>query len=123
MHVNYFSGLLADAAAPASGASTSGTPPQQQNPLLGLAMPLLLMGVVFYMLILRPQQQRTKQQAKLLAALKSGDRIVTSAGIVGIVVTVKDKTVTLRSADAKFEVTKTSVTDVIPDDANTPTAS
>jgi preprotein translocase subunit YajC len=48
---------------------------------------------------------------------------VTSAGIIGTVITVKDKTVSLRSADAKFEVTKASVTEILADDANTTTAS
>lgn len=83
---------------------------------------MILLVVVFYFILIRPQQQRSKQQAKLLAGLKAGDRIVTSAGIVGSVVTVKDKTVTVRSGDAKFEVTKASVTDIIPEDAATPNA-
>jgi preprotein translocase subunit YajC len=66
-----------------------------------------------YFMLFRPQQQRTKQQAKLLSALKSGDRVVTSSGIVGVVITVKDKTVSLRSADAKMEVTKSSITEIL----------
>ncbi len=64
-------------------------------------------------MLIRPQQQRTKQQAKLLSGLKSGDKIVTSSGIIGIVITVKDKTVSLRSADAKMEITKSSVTEIL----------
>jgi len=95
----------------------------QQNPLTGILFPMLLMGVVFYFLLLRPQQQRAKQQAKLLAALKAGDKVITAAGLIGVVIAVKDKTVTLRSADAKFEITKASVTEILPDDAATKTAS
>jgi preprotein translocase subunit YajC len=117
MHVNCFSGLLAFAPPP-SGSQ----PGPAQNPLIGF-LPLILLGVVFYFILIRPQQQRSKQQAKLLSTLKSGDKVVTSAGIVGTVITVRDKTVTLRSADAKFEVTKASVTEIIPDDAGTATAS
>ena len=83
---------------------------------------MILLVVVFYFILFRPQQQRAKQQVKLLEALKSGDKVVTSAGIIGTVVTVKDKTVTLRSADAKFEVTKASVTEIIPDDVSTTTS-
>jgi preprotein translocase subunit YajC len=49
----------------------------------------------------------------MLANLKSGDKVVTSSGIVGVVITVKDKTVSLRSADAKMEVTKASVTEIL----------
>jgi preprotein translocase subunit YajC len=84
---------------------------------------MLLIGVMMYFILFRPQQQRAKQQAKLLAALKSGDKVITASGIVGTVITVKEKTATLRSGDAKFEVTKASITDIIPDDASTPTAS
>jgi len=68
---------------------------------------------MMYFMLFRPQQQRSKQQAKLLSALKSGDKVVTSSGIVGVVITVKDKTVSLRSADAKMEVTKSSVTEIL----------
>ena len=104
MHVHSFIGLLADGAAPAP------TGPQSlfASPLVFLA----LMGIMMYFVVFRPQQQRAKQQAKLLAALKSGDDVVTTSGIVGTVVSVKEKTVTLRSADSKFEVTKASIVEV-----------
>ena len=74
---------------------------------------MVLLVVVFYFILIRPQQQRAKQQAKLLAALKSGDRVVTAAGLIGTVITVKEKSVSIRSADAKFEVTKASVTEIL----------
>jgi preprotein translocase subunit YajC len=73
----------------------------------------LLIGVIFYFILIRPQQQRAKQQAKLIANLKSGDKVVTSSGIIGVVITVKDRTVSLRSMDAKMEVTKSSVTEIL----------
>ena len=117
MHVNCFSGILAMAAPPSGGQSG-----QSQNPLMAF-LPMILLVVVFYFILIRPQQQRAKQQAKLLSALKAGDKVVTAAGIIGTVITVKDKTVTLRSADAKFEVTKASVTEILADDANPTTAS
>ena len=117
MHVNFFSGILALAAPPANG-----QPAQAQNPLYAFA-PMILLVIVFYFILIRPQQQRAKQQAKLLSALKAGDKVVTASGIVGVVLSVKDKTVSLRSADAKFEVTKASVTEIIAADAGTTTAS
>jgi preprotein translocase subunit YajC len=117
MHVNSFSGILALTTPPAG---SQGGP--AQNPMMAF-LPMILLVVVFYFILIRPQQQRSKQQAKLLSALKSGDKVVTSAGIIGTVITVKDKTVTLRSADAKFEVTKASVTEIVADDAGTPAAS
>ncbi len=75
--------------------------------------PMVLLIVVFYFILIRPQQQRAKQQAKLISELKSGDKVVTSSGIIGVVITVKDRTVSLRSADAKMEVTKASVTEIL----------
>lgn len=65
---------------------------------------------------MRPQQQRAKQMAKLLAGIKSGDKVVTSSGIVGTITSVKDKTVSLRSGDAKMEVTKASITEIVQSD-------
>jgi len=105
MHWNTF---LAQAAAPAAG-----SPAQPQQPAwLGFA-PMILLVVVFYFILIRPQQKRTKELAKLVSSVKSGDKIITASGIIGTVITVKDKTVSLRSADAKMEVTKASVTEIL----------
>jgi len=104
MHVNYFSGILAQAA-PAGG------PPQ--GGLSGLLVPMGLMVVIMYFMMIRPQQKRAKELAKLLESIKSGDRVATASGIIGVIVTVKDKVVTLRSGDAKFEVTKGSITEIL----------
>jgi preprotein translocase subunit YajC len=121
----HWNAILADTAAPAttSTASTTqsaaqgaagGQPAQQQPPFFGNPLFLfLIVGVMMYFMLFRGPQQRAKQQAKLLSALKSGDKVVTTSGIVGIVITVKDKTVSLRSADAKMEVTKSSVTEIL----------
>ncbi len=100
--------LLADAAAPAAGQ----TGQSQQPAWLGFA-PMVLLVIVFYFVLIRPQQKRAKQQAQLVSALKAGDKVVTTSGIVGTVITVKDKTVSLRSADAKMEVIKSSVTEIL----------
>ena len=78
-----------------------------------MLVPLVLLAVIMYFMMIRPQQQRQKQLANLLASLKAGDKVVTASGIVGIVIAVKDKTVSLRSADAKMEVTKSSVTEIL----------
>jgi len=110
MHLNGLNVFLADA--PAAVPAQSPQPTGLQN-FLGMPTMLILMVVMMYFLLFRPQQLQRKQQAKMLAGLKSGDKIVTSSGIVGVVITVKDKTVSLRSADAKMEVTKSSVTDIL----------
>jgi preprotein translocase subunit YajC len=98
-------GILAQATAPQTG--------QPQQPVWMTFAPMILLVIVFYFILIRPQQQRAKQQARLIANLKSGDKVVTSSGIVGVVITVKDQTVSLRSADAKMEVTKSSVTEIL----------
>ena len=119
MHVNCLNALLAFAA-PASG-SQSGQGPAQ-NPFMAF-LPMILLVVVFYFVLLRPQQQRAKKQAQLLSGLKSGDKVVTASGILGTVISVKDNSVTLLSGGAKFEVTKASVTDIVPDASSTPSVS
>ena len=105
MHLIDFNGFLAQATAPQTG--------QPQPPVWMTFAPMILLVIVFYFILIRPQQQRAKQQAKLISNLKSGDKVVTSAGIIGVVITVKDQTVSLRSADAKMEVTKASVTEIL----------
>jgi len=104
MHINSIAEILADAA-------PSPTSPQS---IMNSPIPMMvLFGVIFYFILIRPQQKRAKEQRKLLEALKSGDEVVTASGIVATVITVKDKTVTLRSGDAKLEVTKGSITEII----------
>lgn len=75
-------------------------------------VPLVLLVVVFYFALIRPQQKKQKHQAELLKAVKSGDRILTNSGIIATVITVKDKSITIRSADAKFEITKSAVAEI-----------
>ena len=101
--------MLADVAAPAAGAAGQA---QQQPAWLGFA-PMVLLVIVFYFVLIRPQQKRAKQQALLISSLKSGDKVATTSGIVGVVINVKDTTVTLKSFDAKMEVTKSSVTQIL----------
>jgi preprotein translocase subunit YajC len=105
MDIYRVNGILAQAASPQTG--------QPQQPAWMTFAPMILLVIVFYFILIRPQQQRAKQQARLIANLKSGDKVVTSSGIVGVVITVKDQTVSLRSADAKMEVTKSSVTEIL----------
>ena len=81
--------------------------------------PMVLLVVVFYFILIRPQQKRAKELAKLVSSIKSGDKVVTASGIIGTVISVKDTTVSLRSADAKMEVTKSSVTQILESSTST----
>ena len=74
--------------------------------------PMVLMVVVFYFILIRPQQKRAKEHAELLKTVKPGDKVLTTSGIIGVVINVKDKSVTLRSTDSKFEVLKTAISEI-----------
>ncbi len=74
---------------------------------------MALILVIMYFVMIRPQSQQRKRQAQLIETLKPGDKVVSASGIVGTVITVKDKTVSIRSADAKMEITKASITEII----------
>ncbi|CAB9541460.1 Protein translocase subunit YajC [uncultured Gammaproteobacteria bacterium] len=57
---------------------------------LGDLVPLVLLFVVFYFLLIRPQQKRAKEHKVLLAALKKGDEVVTNGGVIGVVKSVDE---------------------------------
>ena len=116
MHLNLLNAFLADATATpaAAPAGTTGTQPTPMQQLFGGQFVLIiLMVVMMYFMMIRPQSQQRKRLAKLLESLKSGDKVVTTSGIVGVIISVKDRTVSLRSADAKMEVTKSSVVEIL----------
>jgi preprotein translocase subunit YajC len=68
--------------------------------------------VVFYFALIRPQQKKAKDHAELLKAVRPGDKIVTTGGVVAVIVTVKEKSITVRSADSKFEILKSAVAEI-----------
>jgi preprotein translocase subunit YajC len=87
-------------------------PGQPQPPFwTNLVVPGLLM-VVFYFVLIRPQQRKAKDHAMLLKAVRAGDRVITTSGIVGVVLSVKEKTLSIRSADSKFEITKSAIAEI-----------
>jgi preprotein translocase subunit YajC len=81
-----------------------------------LGSPFVMMGlmvVMFYFLLIRPQQKQRKEQAARIAALGTGDKVVTSAGIHGIVHNVKDHTVVVKVAEGTMiEFDKLAITTV-----------
>ena len=83
--------------------------------------PLIMMGlmvVMFYFLIIRPQQRQRKEQQARIAALQSGDKVVTTAGIHGIVHNIKDHTVVVKVAEGTMiEFDKAAITVVHKKDA------
>jgi preprotein translocase subunit YajC len=99
---------------------TGGAP--AANPNMGLLLQLpyfVVIFLIFYLLIIRPQQQQKKKQELMIKALKKGDRVLTTGGMLGTVVGVDDAKVVLKIADdVKAEFTKSAVVQVIPADAH-----
>lgn len=102
--------LLAQAATPAA------TPPSGAAQLInGLMLPVMFI-VIFYFLLIRPQSKKQKEHQKLISSVQTGDHVVTSAGIHGVITNVKERTVMVRIADnVKVEFDRASVTAVTRD--------
>jgi preprotein translocase subunit YajC len=85
---------------------------QGQPPAWSSFVMIVPMLVIMYVLMIRPQQKKQREMDAMLKTLKSGDKVVSSGGILGVIITVKDTSVTLRSADTKLEVLKTAITEI-----------
>jgi preprotein translocase subunit YajC len=73
-------------------------------------MPILLIILVFYFLIIRPQQKRQRQLQETISNLKIGDRIVTTGGVIGVITTVRDTSFLIRSADKSIlEIARSAI--------------
>ncbi len=77
--------------------------------LMGM-MPLVLMFVIFYFLLIRPQQKRAKEHKAMLEALKRGDEVITTGGIHGKITGVTDDVLTVEIApNVKVRVSRSAV--------------
>jgi len=74
-------------------------------------LPFILIIGVFYLMLIRPNQKRQKVWADMLAALKPGDRITTTGGMRGIILALRDDTITLRLPpdNIKVEIVKSAI--------------
>ena len=88
---------------------------QAANPLLQLPIiPYIIIFGIFYFLVIKPQRQKQNDVKNLQASLKKNDQILTSSGIHGTVVLVKDKTVMVRVDDnVKIEFDKDAIVSVV----------
>jgi len=76
----------------------------------GMLIPMACMAVIFYFMLIRPQQKKQKEHQALISAAKTGDKIVTSSGIHGLISNVKDTTVIVKIADnVKVEIEKSAI--------------
>lgn len=76
--------------------------------------PFILIIVVMYFLLFRSQSKKAKQRQKMLEAIRAGDKVLTAGGIIGIVASVKEKTMSIKiSEGVKVEVMRSSVNGVM----------
>lgn len=79
-------------------AAGAGAAPEA-SPMWTFMAPMVLMVVIFYFLLIRPQQKKAKEQRQFLENLKRGDRVITSGGIVGEIVAINDQILTVEIAE------------------------
>jgi preprotein translocase subunit YajC len=73
-------------------------------------VPIILMFVIFYFLLIRPQQKKAKAQQEMINSLKKGDRVITSGGIYGLITNIDETTATLEIAEkVRIKVTRGSI--------------
>jgi len=102
-----FATLIAQAqsAAPAPGPAGGG---------VGFFVPLIFIFVIMYFVMIRPQKKRQQDQQRLISSVKTGDRVVTNAGIHGLIANVKETTVIVKVADnVKIEMEKSAIASVM----------
>lgn len=73
---------------------------------------IALFGVMMYLLMIRPQQKKAREHDTMMKGLRAGDKVVTTSGILGVVLSIKDRSVSLRSADTKLEVLKSAIAEI-----------
>ena len=88
---------------------TQPNPAGEQMKMLGM---MVIFALVFYFVMMRPQQKKAREEAELRKNVKAGDRILTTSGIIGIVVGVKEKSLSIRSDDSKLEISKSAVAEI-----------
>ncbi len=109
--------LISDAWFAMAGGGQGGGPASGKDALIQMLCMFGPLFAIMYVLILRPQSQQRKKLEAMVSALKPGDKVI-AAGILGTVVTVKDKSVTLRSGDSKLEVSKAAVEAMVDEGAD-----
>ena len=73
-------------------------------------LPILLIIGVFYVMLIRPQQKRQRELQEMISTLKTGDRVVTTGGVIGTITSVKDTSLLIRSADKSIlEIARSAV--------------
>ncbi|MEI8315352.1 MAG: preprotein translocase subunit YajC [Verrucomicrobiota bacterium] len=98
----------------AMGGQTGDTQQDPKAQMIQMIAMFAILGGMFYFLMIRPQSKQRKEQANLLNNLRTGDKVLMSNGIFGIIANVKEKSFVVKIADnVKIEVVKSAVTTVV----------
>ena len=93
-----------------SGSPQSG---EGSNPFM-MFVPIILIFVVFYLILIRPQQKKQKEHKNLLSQLRKGDRVVTNGGIYGTIVDAREHVAVIKVAEnVKIEIIKSAIATII----------
>lgn len=78
--------------------------------MVNAVMPMVVMGAIFYFMLWRPQKQQQNKRQQMLEALKVGDKVITVGGMLGEIVAIDDRKVTLKLAEnVEIEFLRTAV--------------
>ena len=93
----------------AMGPAQPGSAAPSGTEMLMQFAPLILMFLIFWFLLIRPQQKRAKEHKAMLEALKKGDYVITSAGLQGRILEIDDTLILLECGEARLRITRGSV--------------
>ncbi len=86
-----------------------------EQPAWTAIIPFILMGLIFWFLIIRPQMKRQKEHAEKIGGLKKGDKVVTAGGLIGKIVKVDDDYADIELAQGvRVKAVKSTIGDIIP---------
>jgi preprotein translocase subunit YajC len=99
-----------------SDAFAEAAPAAAQTPdLLGALFPFIILFVVFYFLLIRPQSKRAKEHKNMVAALGKGDEVVTNGGLLGKITEVGENAITLELAEnVQVKLERSAIAKVMP---------
>ncbi|WP_260424678.1 MULTISPECIES: preprotein translocase subunit YajC [unclassified Desulfovibrio] len=93
--------------------ATGGTPASGTEMLMQF-LPLIIMFVIFWFLLIRPQQKRAKAHKQMLSELKRGDHVLTSSGLIGRILELDDEQVLLECGEAKLRISRGAIGGIMP---------
>lgn len=108
--MNFFSATQAFADTATQAANTAVPAAPAQPSTLGMMLPFALMALVFYFLMIRPQQKKMKEHEQMMTTLQKGEEVVTRAGIIGKIHGIADKFITLEvDQNVRIKVLKSQI--------------